>query len=81
MRFEAPLSFAVKGKPMTKRLIAYVVDPFKDIRSVAGLSKEVGISTTSIFRIISCLFIPRKDCLASFVWMSLRARVLGANTK
>lgn len=60
MRFEAPLSFAAKGKPMTKHLIAYVVDAFKDIRSVAGLSKEVGISTTSIFRIVSCLFIPRK---------------------
>ena len=60
MRFEAPLSFAAKGKQMTKRLIAYVVDAFKDIRSVAGLSKEVGISTTSIFRIVSCLFIPRK---------------------
>lgn len=60
MRFEVPLSFAAKGKPMTKRLIAYVVDAFKDIRPVAGLSKEVSISTTSIFRIISCLFIPRK---------------------
>lgn len=60
MRFEAPLSFAAKGKQMTKRLIAYVVDAFRDIRSVAGLSKEVGISTTSIFRMVSCLFIPRK---------------------
>lgn len=60
MRFEPPLTFAAKGKQMTKRLIAYVVDAFRDIRSVAELSKEVGISTTSIFRIVSCLFIPRK---------------------
>lgn len=60
IRFEAPLSFAAKGKQMTKRLIAYVVDAFRDIRSVAEISKEVGISTTSIFRIVSCLFIPRK---------------------
>ena len=60
MRFEAPLSFAAKGKQMTKRLIAYVVDAFRDIRSVAELSKEIGISTTSIFRIVACLFVPRK---------------------
>ena len=60
MRFEAPLSFAAKGKQMTKRLIAYVVDAFRDIRSVAELSREIGISTTSIFRIVACLFVPRK---------------------
>lgn len=60
MRFEAPLSFAAKEKQMTKRLIAYVVDAFRDIRSVAELSKEIGISTTSIFRIVACLFVPRK---------------------
>ena len=60
MRFEAPLSFAAKGKQMTKRLIAYVVDAFRDIRSVAELSKEIGISSTSIFRIVACLFVPRK---------------------
>ena len=60
MRFEAPFSFAAKGKQMTKRLIAYVVDAFRDIRSVAELSKEIGISTTSIFRIVACLFVPRK---------------------
>ena len=60
MRFEAPLSFAAKGKQMTKRLIAYVVDAFRSIRSVAELSKEIGISTTSIFRIVACLFVPRK---------------------
>ncbi len=45
MRFEVSLSFAAKGKQTTKRLIAYVVDAFRDIRSVAELSKEIGIST------------------------------------
>ena len=60
MRFEAPLSFAAKGKQMTKRLIAYVVDAFRDIRSVSELAREVGISTTSIFRIVACLFVPRQ---------------------
>ncbi len=59
-RFEAPLSFAAKGKQMTKRLIAYVVDAFRDIRSVSELAREVGISTTSIFRIVACLFVPRQ---------------------
>lgn len=42
-RFEAPLSFAAKGKQMIKRLIAYVVDAFRDIRSVSELAREVGI--------------------------------------
>lgn len=60
VRFEAPLSFAAKGKQMTKRLIAYVVDAFRDIRSVSELAREVGISTTSIFRIVACLFVPRQ---------------------
>ena len=59
-RFEAPLAFAAKGKQMTKRLIAYVVDAFRDIRSVSELAREVGISTTSIFRIVACLFVPRQ---------------------
>ena len=45
---------------MTKRLIAYVVDAFRDIRSVSELAKEVGISTTSIFRIVACLFVSRQ---------------------
>lgn len=42
-RFEAPLSFAAKGKQMIKRLVAYVVDAFRDIRSVSELAREVGI--------------------------------------
>ena len=42
-RFEAPLSFATKGKQMTKRLIAYVMDAFRDICSVTELAKEVGV--------------------------------------
>lgn len=64
---------------MTKRLIAYVVDAFRDIRSVSELAKEVGISTTSIFRIVACLFVsrqrlPRVFCIDEFKGDSGRSK-------
>ena len=48
-RFEVPLSFAAKGKQMTKRLIAYVVDAFREIRSVSELAREEGFQQRAFF--------------------------------
>lgn len=58
---------------MTKRLIAYVVDAFRDIRSVSELAREVGISSTSIFRIVACLFVPRKRLARVFCMDKFKA--------
>lgn len=76
-RFEVPLSFAAKGKQMTKHLITYVVDAFRDIRSVSELDRKEGIPTTSIFHILAFLF-PEKDPLRVFCINEFRGDSCGS---
>lgn len=59
-RFEPRLSFMEKGRQTTKRLVEYIVESIREIRSSTKITEEIGISVSSVLRIIDFLKIPRK---------------------
>ena len=58
-RFERELDFIAKGHTMTNRLVFAIVAEFNEFHSSSSIASRYNVSSNTVIRILSCLYVSR----------------------